>query len=250
MSERTEGWIAAISKALLSCRDVLQSVLFVLLFAFALAGIFYPPWAHAQLERLGFHISEINILGVKAVASQTFNISKALTAAQESLEKAKPPAGSDQAQAFTKALQGIANAQAALAAQSSETKKLLAKARLEPTLPESAWIRVGLLTEQKGFQPIVGVDGITITNEQIRVVTLNHDKMVTADDNCTVVNSADVKPVTAEEMRKTVILLSKGTYDVLETHTCPSIGNVKILSARVALTPARVRLATYADAKS
>jgi hypothetical protein len=250
MSEQTEGWIAAISKALLSCRNVLQSVLFVLLFAFALGGIFHPPWAHAQLARIGLEVSEVSIAGVKLVASQSFKMSEALAAAHENLVKAKPPAGSDQAKAFNEALQGIASAQAALIAQSRGTKDLLAKTRLEPTLPESAWITVGRLTEQKVFDPLPGMDRTTIANEQIRVVTLNQDKMVSSDDNCTVVNIADVKPVTAEEMRKTVILLSKGTYDVLETHACPSIGNAKILSVRVALTPARVRLATYAGSRS
>jgi hypothetical protein len=245
-----ETWVAAIPKALLSCKDALQSVMFVLLFIFAIAGIFYPPWAHAQLARLGFEVSEVSIAGVKLVASQTFKMSEALAAAQESLTRAKSPASAAQAKALDAAIQGIASAQAALVAQSRGTKELLAKTRLEPPLPDSAWIRVGRLTEAKEFQPFHGMDRTTITNEQIRVVTLNQDKMVTTDDNCTVVNIADEKKPAPEEMRRTVILLSAGTYDVLETHSCPSIGKAELLSARVALSPARVRLATYADSRS
>jgi len=258
MAKETTGRIETIHRGLALCREILQSALITILAIFAITAFAYPPWAHVQLSRLGIEIKEISVAGVKVVVDQSFALADALAEAELSLGNArevlKASASTvDAARATVSvdaAIKRVATAQAALVVQERGTKKLQHKAGLQPELPDSAWITVGRLTEAKELQPAARIDasGTTIANGQVKQVTLKKDAMVHTSDECTRTDIADVRPVSPAETQKVVILLSAGAYEAIETHSCPSIGGGKMISARIAVTPARVRLARYSDA--
>jgi hypothetical protein len=252
------GPVESVQRWVTSCREILQSALILLLALFAITALAYPPWAHTQLGRLGFQVSEISIAGVKLVVNQSFAISDALADAQTSLAKARdalkaaPNGDTGASTALDAAVKRVADAQAALSKQGKGTKDLQAKAGLQPDLPDYAWVFVGRQSEEKLLQPSPRVDAgrTSIVNDQVKTLTLKQDTMVDTVDDCTKTDIADVRPVSQKELQRIVILLSAGTYEVSETNTCPSVGRGKFISARIQLNPDRVRLAKFADVKS
>lgn len=255
--ESKPGFVGALRSATVLFKEVMQSVLIMVLALFAIATYANPPWAHQQLRRMGFDIKEISVAGIKLVVSQSFTLAGELAEAEQSLAsardalKAAGATGDSAHAALTTAIQRVSGAQAALVAQENGTKKLQEKAGVQPVLPAWAWVTVGRLTESGQLQPAARIDarGTRIDKGQVRQVTLRQAAIVRDEDTCTRTDIANAAPPSAEEMQRVVMLMNQGRYEATETHTCPSIGGGRILSARIAVTADRVRLSAFEDAK-
>jgi len=254
--ESKPGFVGALRSATVLFKEVMQSVLIMVLALFAIATWANPPWAHQQLRRMGFDIKEISVAGIKLVVSQSFTLANELAEAEQSLASARDAlkaagATGEPAKALNAAIQRVSGAQAALVAQENGTRKLQEKAGVQPGPPASAWVTVGRLTESGQLQPAARIDarGTTIERGEVRRVALRQAAIVRDQDDCTRTDIANVVAPSAQELQRVVMLLKQDTYEATETHSCPSIGGGRILSARIAVTADRVRLSAFEDAK-
>lgn len=254
--ERKTGWIDSVRTGTGLFKEVMQSVLIMALALFAIATYADPTWTHKQLRRMGFDIKEISVAGIKLVVSQSFTMASELAEAEQSLASARDAlkaAGTtgEPAKALNAAIQRVSVAQAALVAQENGTRKLQEKAGVQPVLPASAWVTVGRLTESGQLQPAARIDakGTAIERGEVRRVALRQAAIVRDQDDCTRTDIANVTAPSAQELQRVVMLLKQDTYEATETHSCPSIGGGRMLSARIAVTADRVRLSAFEDAK-
>ena len=255
--EKRAGVLDSVRNTTVVFKEIMQAVVIMVLALFAIAAFADPPWAHKQLRRLGLELKEVDLPGLKLVVNESFKLAQDLAEAQQTLASAREAlkAGgstSDAARAtLDEAIRRVSSAHAALIAQEDGTKKIQHTAGVQPELPASAWVTVGRLTAANQLQPAARIDatGTRIENGQVRQVALKQAAVVRNEENCDRTDIADVKPVSPEEMRRIVMLMKQGTYEVIETHACGSIGDGKWLSARIAVTADRVRLTAFEEAK-
>ena len=120
-----------------------------------------------------------------------------------------------------------------------------------PPIPDTGWLYVGRLAEDKRFAPgpSISPSETRLDGERVVGLQIRTDTPVTENgDECIRKKLEDIHPPTAEQLQSVQVLLSpspKHLLDVVATATCPSIGNGKWVYAKVRISKEDVKFAKF-----
>lgn len=259
----------SLSKFLASLAELAKSLAIAGLAGFAIAAIAAPEWTKERLHKLGFHLQEANLGGVKLVADETVKVSTgamgvaeaitqaeiAMTGAQQ--EAGAPAASSPAAQRLAESLAQLEKAKQALDGQQSAIQQSAKESGLNVKPPPLGWIRVANYGENgqaRWTSERIASDGIVRRDGRIAQLVLRYDAPVAANgDDCsrTDLSQFVLPPDSAPEIQY-VIIKAQGRepLEVVQTKDCPSIGRGRDVWAQVKVPPARVRLAALSSLKN
>lgn len=246
--------IESIRKMMTFIREVLQFAFVVAISVVAITAFAKPSWVRHELVQFGIEIKEFSLGGVKFAVAQSIAISSVASEAQATITDAqatlKASNGSAEAvRALDEVATRIKVVRATLDEKEGQLKRMQSDAGIQPAIPSSAWITLGVLSETSGLLPAVKIDkGRTIiSGNMVKNVALKYDAIVRSEDECAPAIDISLAPaVTDAERQRLVMLLKAGEYKAEETHTCPGRSKgFSIVSARIALTESAVRLAQY-----
>ena len=118
--------------------------------------------------------------------------------------------------------------------------------------PASAWVYVGRVAEDGRFTagPAIDAKATAVNSGKVARVQLAHDAALSTNDECSQVKPEDLRAPTDEDLRKQHPLLKadpRTPLNVQATSECRSAGKGRLLYAKVAVQPDRVRYATLAE---
>lgn len=234
--------------------DACRFFVLLALTVFALTAMASPEWARRRLAELGLSIKEVNAFGVKLVGNEAFEAATSLAEARAAVEQLKAQGGGSDPAALTKVSDRLEQASASLGRQDQAIKEVRQQAGIvPPPLPETGWVYVGRLAEDRSLLPGWSVDAARtrIDGNEVRQLGLKADTVVLGNGNeCTQLKLEELQPPTVQELQAPQILLSGESHpvlDVIATASCPSKGNGLWLYAKIRIARESVRFVKYQD---
>ncbi len=234
--------------------DACRLAVLLALTVFALTAMASPHWARQRLAELGLSIKEVNAFGVKLVGNEAFDAATSLAEARVTVEQWKAQGGAVDPAALKKVADRLEQASASLGRQDQAIKDVRQQAGiLPPPLPETGWVYVGRLAEDRSLLPGWSIDAARtrIEGSQVRQLALKADAVVLGNGNeCTQIKLEELQPPTAQQLEAPQILLSGESHpllDVIATASCPSKGNGLWLYAKIRIAREAVRFVKYQD---
>lgn len=255
METATPNRLDRTAKLLSLLSDACRLLVLLTLTVFALTAMAAPDWARMHLGKLGLSLKEVNAFGVRLVANEAFDVAASLAEARATLDqlKAQPGIAVDPS-VLKKVSDRIDQASASLGRQDQALKDVRQQAGIvPPPLPETGWVYVGRLAEDRSWLPGWSIDATRtrIDGAQVQQLALKADAVVLGNGNeCTQLKLEDVQPPTEQERLAPQILLdgeARPVIDVIATASCPSKGNGQWLYAKIRIARESVKFVKYQD---
>ncbi|MBA4340943.1 MAG: hypothetical protein C0423_02195 [Methylibium sp.] len=255
METATPNRLDRAAKLLSLLTDTCRFLVLLALTAFALTAMASPDWARKRLADLGLSVKEVNAFGVRLVANEAFDVAANLAEARATLDqlKAQPGIAVD-ASALKKVSDRIEQASASLGRQDQAIKDVRQQAGIvPPPLPETGWVYVGRLAEDRSWLPGWSIDATRtrLDGAQVRQLGLKADAVVLGNGNeCTQLKLEELQPPTAQDLQAPQILLdgeARPLLDVIATASCPSKGKGQWLYAKIRIARESVKFVKYQD---
>lgn len=238
--------------------DACKFLVVAVLSAFAVAAIAQPAWARQRLTDMGLSVKEVNIFGVKLASNETFDMANTLAEAKSTIALVQSQLdnspGATGKESLATAVTQLDKLQASLVKQSETLTDIREKAGVAPPqVPQMAWIYVGLITENKSFQPGLSIDPSRTKIEagKLAELQINADAILLGNGNeCVRTAMEDIHPPTADERESIKFLLSpnpRNSLEVMSTAECPSKGGGKWLYAKIQVPKDDVKFVKFGD---
>lgn len=227
------------------------------------AAIAFPSQVQGRLRALGLKIQQVDVLGVKLVQNETFDIANSLVDTKMSVDSAAvrlaaaSGMSTEDRKAAEVAIAGARNSvlkiQDSLGKQESAIKDAKARSGVtSPALPSTGWIFVGRIAENGTYiaAPRIDAKATAISNGVVTSLMLKYDSPVAENgDDCVRTDLKDVQPPSPNSVQMLLQADPPAQLTVLSTAGCRSVDGGKWLYANIKIPADRVRFAKFSDWK-